>query len=61
MSKGKALRLLNDMIDTLPEGMDILLSKDIYTTLNLTEHRGVKLETNASIPKRSMYGIKMVK
>lgn len=60
MSKGKALRLLNEMIDTLPEGMDILLSKDIYTTLKLTEHRGVKLETNASIPKRSMYGIKMV-
>jgi hypothetical protein len=27
MSKGKALRLLNKMIDTLPEGMDIVLAK----------------------------------
>jgi hypothetical protein len=27
MSKGKALRLLNEMIDTLPEGMDIVLEQ----------------------------------
>ena len=33
MSKGKALRLLNEMIDTLPEGMDIVMSKDLFNIL----------------------------
>ena len=59
MSKGKALRLLNEMIDTLPEGMDILMSRDLFTILALSEHRGVKIETHPSVPKRSMYGIKL--
>lgn len=60
MSKGKALRLLNEMIDTLPEGMDIVMRKDLFTILALSEHRGIKIETHPSVPKRSMYGIKMV-
>lgn len=59
MSKGKALRLLNEMIDTLPEGMEIVLSKDLFTILALTEHRGVKIETHPSVPKRSMFGVKI--
>jgi hypothetical protein len=59
MTKTKALSILDNFIDTYPKYEEIMLSKEIYTRIGLTEYRERKLITSPFIPKRSVYGIKM--
>ena len=59
MTKTKALSILDNFIDTYPKYEEIMLSKEIYTRIGLTEYRERKLITSPFIPKRSVYGIKL--
>jgi hypothetical protein len=59
MTKTKAFSILDNFIDTYPKYEEIMLSKEIYTRIGLTEYRERKLITSPFIPKRSVYGIKM--
>jgi len=59
MTKTKAFSILDNFIDTYPQYDEIMLSKEIYTRIGLTEYRERKLITNQWIPKRSVYGIKL--
>lgn len=59
MTKTKAFSILDNFIDTYPKYEEIMLSKEIYTRIGLTEYRERKLITSPFIPKRSVYGIKL--
>jgi len=59
MTKTKAFSILDNFIDTYPKYDEIMLSKEIYTRIGLTEYRERKLITSPYIPKRSVYGIKL--
>jgi len=59
MTKTKAFSILDNFIDTYPKYEEIMLSKEIYTRIGLTEYRERKLITSPYIPKRSVYGIKL--
>ena len=59
MTKTKAFSILDNFIDTYPKYEEIMLSKEIYTRIGLTEYRERKLITSPYIPKRLVYGIKL--
>jgi hypothetical protein len=59
MTKTKAFSILDNFIDTYPKYEEIMLSKEIYTRIGLTEYRERKLITSPYIPKRSVYGVKL--
>jgi len=55
MIKEQALIELDKVIDSIPEGNknieSLWCSAEIYTALDLTEHRGFKIHTHKLMPK----------